>query len=41
MSPTRLTVRALIADLFAWIRVNQKLIRRYDEIPIPSHGRGL
>jgi hypothetical protein len=28
----------LIPDLLAWIRVYQKLISRYDEIPIPSHG---
>lgn len=37
ISPTRLTTSALIALLLAWIRVNQKLISRYDEIPMPSH----
>ena len=37
MSPTRLIVRALIADLLACSRVNQKLISRYEDTPIPSH----
>lgn len=36
MSPTRLTVIALIADLLAWIRVIQNPTRRYDDTPIPS-----
>ena len=27
-----------MADLLAWIRVNQKLISRYEETPIPSHS---
>lgn len=35
-SPTRLTNIALIADLLAWILVNQKLINRYDDTPTPS-----
>ncbi len=28
ISPTRLTIIAFMADLLAWIRVNQKLIKR-------------
>lgn len=37
ISPTRLTVNALMADLLAWIRVYQKLISKYEDTPIPSH----
>jgi hypothetical protein len=33
----RLTIKALIAALLAWIRVNQKLISKYEQIPTPSH----
>lgn len=36
ISPTRLTTMALMADLLACIRVNQKLISKYEETPIPS-----
>ena len=36
-SPTLFTSIAFIADLFACARVNQKLIKRYDETPTPSH----
>jgi hypothetical protein len=40
-SPTRLTTIALRADLFAWIRVYQKLISKYDESPTPSQPRNI
>jgi len=40
-SPTRLRIIALIADLLAWIRVNQKLIRRYEHRPTPSQPTNL
>ena len=36
-SPIRLTTIALIAALFACIRVNQKLISKYEHKPTPSH----
>jgi hypothetical protein len=35
----RLTTRALIADLFACIRVYQKLINKYEHNPTPSQPR--
>ena len=38
-SPTRFISIALIADLFACKRVNQKLIKRYDARPTPSQPR--
>ncbi len=40
-SPTRLRILAFTADLFAWIRANQKLIRRYEHRPTPSHPTNL
>ena len=41
ISPTRLTVKAFMADLFAWIRVNQKLISKQDDTPIPSQPKNI
>jgi len=38
-SAIRLTIRAFIAALFACIRVYQKLIKRYEQSPTPSHPR--
>jgi hypothetical protein len=38
-SAIRLTTKALIAALFAWRRVYQKLIKRYEQIPTPSQPR--
>jgi hypothetical protein len=35
----RFTIKAFMADLFAWILVNQKLIRRYEQSPTPSHPK--
>src|SRR6185312_3027573 len=36
-SPIRFIIIALIAALLAWIRVNQKLINKYEQSPTPSH----
>ena len=36
-SPIRFKIIAFIAALFAWIRVNQKLISKYEQRPTPSH----
>ena len=33
------TIKALIAALLAWIRVYQKLIKRYEQSPTPSQPR--
>ena len=38
-SAIRLTTKALIADLLAWILVCQKLIKRYEQRPTPSHPK--
>jgi molybdenum cofactor biosynthesis enzyme len=38
-SATRFTMRALMAALFACIRVYQKLIKRYEQSPTPSQPR--
>lgn len=38
-SAIRLTIKALIAALFAWRRVYQKLIRRYEQRPTPSQPK--
>lgn len=38
-SATRLTTKALIAALFAWRRVYQKLISKYEHNPTPSQPR--
>jgi hypothetical protein len=35
----RFTINALMADLLAWILVNQKLIKRYEQIPTPSQPK--
>lgn len=39
ISLIRFTIKALIAALFACIRVNQKLINKYEQIPTPSHPK--
>jgi len=38
-SLTLLTISALIADLFACIRVYQKLINKYEQSPTPSQPK--
>ena len=38
-SAIRLTIKALMAALLAWIRVYQKLIKRYEQSPTPSHPK--
>ena len=38
-SATLLTTNAFIADLLACIRVCQKLIKRYEHKPTPSHPK--
>jgi len=38
-SPTRFTIKAFIAALLACILVNQKLIKRYEHKPTPSHPK--
>ena len=38
-SATRFTINALIAALFAWILVYQKLINRYEHKPTPSQPK--
>ena len=40
-SPTLLTIIALIADLPAWIRLNQKLINKKEANPIPSQPKNI
>jgi hypothetical protein len=38
-SPTRLKIIAFKAALVAWTLVFQKLIKRYEHKPIPSHPK--
>lgn len=38
-SPILLTINAFIAALLAFVRVNQKLINKYEQIPTPSHPK--
>ena len=35
-SPKRFTINAFNAEAFAWVRVNQKLISKYEARPTPS-----
>ena len=38
-SPNRFTNKALMADLFAFTRVNQKFTSRYEQMPTPSQPK--
>jgi hypothetical protein len=40
-SPNLFTIIAFIADLIAEILVSQKIIKRYEHIPIPSHPKNI